>query len=79
MTTEHNDPLIIWTVYDHPTDFPDNFVARKFTTDANGPRATAEVVVADSLDAIRESMVQRGLTCLTRSPEDEPQIVETWL
>lgn len=74
-----SDPLQMWTIYDHPTDYPFLFVARKFEVDAAGPRPTTEVFVAPSIDRVRFEMVRRGLTCLTRSPEDDPKIVETWL
>jgi hypothetical protein len=74
-----DDALSMWTVYDRPRDYPEQIVARRFEVSARGPRATDEIVVADSLDAIREWMVERGLTCLTRSPDDDSKIVETWL
>ena len=69
----------MWTIYDHPRDFPDFYVARLFKVDAEGTRATVEVVLSSSLDEIRRSMCLLGLTCLNRSPEDDPLIVEVWL
>jgi hypothetical protein len=27
-----SEELFIWTVYDHPRDFPNSYVARKFST-----------------------------------------------
>jgi hypothetical protein len=72
--------LSIWTVHDHPTDFPDTFVARR--SEAGGgnpdPVATADVVTGD-LAVIRESMVMCGLYRMARAPSDEAQIVETWM
>lgn len=30
--------LSIWTVYDHPLDFPNEYVARRFTVGTSGSR-----------------------------------------
>lgn len=70
-----SEPLYIWTVYDHPSDFPDNFVARKFALD----KPTAEILVSDNIYKLRVALKCMGLVCLTRAPEDDPKIVETWL
>jgi len=74
-----SEPLILWTVYDHPSDYPHNFVARKFLVDDKGSTPTHAVIVADSIDCIRRQLVLWGLTCLTRSRDDDPNIVETWI
>lgn len=66
--------LILWTVYDKPLDFPDNFVARKFLNSS----PTQEVLTATSLDEIR-ALLPLGLTRLPRMDEDDPNIVEVWL
>ena len=71
--------LSIWVVYDHPRDFPDEFIARRHETTAHGSRVTDEVLLSSSLDAIRDELAKRGLYCLTRVPGDDPKIVETWL
>lgn len=66
--------LPIWTIYDHPLDFPAQFVARLSVMD----RPTAKVLKGDTLDALRAQM-PHGLTCIPRSPGDDPVIVECWL
>lgn len=71
--------LAMWTVYDHPLDFPDKFVARRFDVDADGPKPTDEVIVSKHLYIVRECMAVRGLVCLTRNEGDDLKIVETWL
>ena len=71
--------LRMWTVYERPKDYPDDYVARLWEVDANGPRPTASIVIAPSLEIVRDEMMQMGLVMLTRSPEDDPAIVETWL
>jgi hypothetical protein len=73
------DALPMWTVYAHPLDYPDSFVARRFLVDANGSVSTDDIMREDALDVLRARLMRLGLTCITRSPQDEPQIVETWL
>lgn len=73
-----NGKLSMWTVYDHPKDFPDGFIARRFEVDRDGPKPTMETITGE-LGAIRLAFVKAGLTRLTRNPEDEAQIVECWL
>jgi hypothetical protein len=75
----NDDVLALWTIYDHPTDFPNHYIARLFHVDKQGSRATATVVAADSLEALREPLRNIGLTRLPRDPNDDPVIVETWL
>lgn len=76
---DQNNALVMWTVYDHPTDFPNDYVARKWELDHTGVRATDEVILHRRLAAVRMQMRVRGLTCLPRLPMDEPKIVEVWL
>lgn len=72
--------LAMWTVYDHPTDYPDKFVARLFEVDRNGARVTPSILVADDIETIRDILqFELHLVKLMRSPEDDPVIVETWL
>lgn len=69
--------LPMWTIYDHPTDYPDGFIARLFLT-LPDLRITRSVVVAPTLSALR-ARLPMGLVCMTRAPDDDPRIVETWL
>jgi len=71
--------LEIWTIYDHPKDYPDRFVARRHDVDGAGPVATDHVITAPDLATLRKAMIVLGLTCLTRQEEDDPVIVETWM
>jgi hypothetical protein len=66
--------LSLWTVYKHPLDYPDKFVARRWLLD----KWTPDVIVADTLEELREKL-PRGLYNLGRDSRDEPQIVETWI
>jgi hypothetical protein len=67
--------LSMWTIYDHPSDDPDVFVARRFELD----QPTADMVITKDLASIRRTFQRAGLTCMTRLEEDDPCIVETWL
>ena len=71
--------LTMWTVYDHPEDFPDAFIAREWLVTSSGAVASGTVIKSRSLARIRHELASYGLTCLTRSPEDDPVIVETWI
>ena len=72
--------LAIWTVYRHPSDYPDKFVARRFDVDGEGARPTASIIIASDLETLRGILeLELHLTCLDRHPADEPQIVECWL
>jgi hypothetical protein len=70
--------LSIWTVYDHPKDFPHSFVARRFEINADGPRPTGDIVQGE-LSIIRKSFSDCGLICFTRNRGDDPAVVESWL
>jgi hypothetical protein len=70
--------LSMWTVYEKPTDYPDGYVARRFEV-AGGVTATVMTLKSRELEPIREKLSRAGLVRLDRTPDDEPQIVETWL
>jgi hypothetical protein len=44
-----------------------------------GVTATSETLTAPTLDELRAILITRGLVCVTRSDEDVPNIVETWM
>lgn len=71
--------LAIWTVYDRPTGYPNNYVARRFIVRNGEPCWTAEHIVCDELDLLRQHMEELGLYRLDRMPGDEPKILETWI
>jgi len=72
--------LVMWTIYDRPTDFPEDYVARRWVIDAHGACATDRILVSKhDLQWLREQMIDMHLTVLPRSDGDAPCIVETWL
>ena len=64
----------LWTVYAHPRDYPNGFVARLW----NENQHTDTHVVAPTLSEVR-ALLPPGLHRLPRSPSDDACIVETWL
>lgn len=75
-----NVGLDIWTVYDHPLDYPELFVARMWSITQAGGTATVELLCATDLELLRKLFEDgMGLTCIPRSPGDDPKIVECWL
>lgn len=70
--------LQIWTVYDHPRDYPDGFVARMHVVGRGAHGPTARALYGATLGDVRAALPP-GLTCLARSPDDDPRIVESWI
>jgi hypothetical protein len=68
----------IWTVYDRPLDHPDGHIARRHEIKKGHTGPTADAFAGD-LKVIRKTFILAGLDCITRSPEDAPHIVESWL
>jgi hypothetical protein len=54
-------------------------VARRFEIEAGITRPADEVLTSTSLDLLRDELAARGLTPITRDPDDDPKIVEVWL
>lgn len=72
--------LDMWVVYDHPTDFPDKFVARRWEI-RREEHPTDDVLTANSLEQLRLT-IQREKFCsvqLPRFENDDPVIVEAWI
>jgi hypothetical protein len=72
--------MTVWVVYDHPKDFPDNYVARpQFIMSDDSIVPCQMAFISDDLEKIRGALERTGLYCVTRMPGDDPKIVETWL
>ena len=78
MNAIESDDLPMWVVYDHPKDFPDVFVARKWLVRAGETVATTEILTAKTIDILRDAL-PRGLVRLERSDHDDQAIREVWL
>ena len=71
--------LPMWVVYDHPTDFPDQFVARQHIVGIAGNTPTDRTMGSNDIEKVRAALRNLGLVKIDRSPEDDPVIVEVWL
>lgn len=72
--------ISMWTIYDHPRDFPNNYVAREWTVTAGKTVKTGNLMLASELEMLREVLlIQMNLHCISRSEGDDPVIVETWI
>lgn len=71
--------LPLWVIYNHPTDFPDQYVARKHVASSTGVQPTDLVLTSTDLDELRTTLRNQGLIQVPRSDTDDPVIVETWL
>ncbi len=67
--------ISMWTIFDHPLEYPGYFVARYFIMD----RPTTSLILSESLDPLRDTLAAAGFVMLARSPEDDPKIVEVWI
>ena len=76
--TMSTEPLRQYTIYNSPADYPDLYVVRRWDIVPGEARATDDVTTHFTLEDARLS-VPRGLFCMTRSPGDDPCIVEVWM
>lgn len=67
--------LPTWTIYDHPKDYPDGFIARQWI----GDQPTSLTMVANDIEHLRAPLRATGLIQMVRHPSDDPCIVETWI
>ena len=70
--------LEMFVIFDHPKDWPDKFVARQFLIQEDTATPTGTFWLGDSLDEVR-SHLPPHCARLERDPNDEPQIVESWI
>jgi hypothetical protein len=72
--------LDVWTLYDSPADMPGFFVLRRFEAHADGTHTeTDDVLASVDVEDLRDVMRDRGLSRISRSENDEPHIVESWI
>ena len=75
------DPLVMWVMYESPSDYPNEFVARKWVirSGAVHPIYTYYIKRSSDIETIREELLALGLTRVPRNESDDANIVETWL
>lgn len=75
------ESLSIYTVYDHPLDYPDSYVVRRWNVVGEDVVPDLKVlIVSKDLETIREMLVvQMGLTLIPRMLIDDSKILETYI
>ena len=68
-----------YCIYDHPADYPHNFVVRQWHIyEGVKDPVPGQVRLARALPQAR-GLVPKGLVATARSRKDDPTIVETWI
>ena len=75
---DHNK-LIIYTIYDHPKDFPNHYVIKRDFIGTLVERDQNYLFMHRNLDECRKQMTALRLSCVGRSEEDDPVILESWI
>jgi len=71
-------PVKQWVICDHPRDYPDQFVLRRWDIIGSIPVPTDEIFLAKTLPEIR-AKIPRGFYRLERFEDDDPCILEVWV
>lgn len=75
-------PLEMWTLYEHPLDYPEGYVARLWcvTTDG-GAQASETAFYGETRGDVDEFFAERypELFFVPRAENDEPQILGVWM
>jgi hypothetical protein len=75
----HADPVTVWTIYCHPSDYPGCWVLRAHEVfPGKRMRPNSFCFVAATLGELR-SKVPPGTCCVGRATEDDPRIYECWI
>lgn len=74
---KYAEHLPMWVITDHPTDYPDDYVARLHMS-LPVPCATSVMLRRPTIEALRDALPY-GLVKLERQVLDDPKIVEVWL
>ncbi len=70
--------LMLWVIYQHPKDYPDGYVVRRWKIGDGRVIPDPAFSRADSLGDAR-MRVPDGLVRLPPQPGDDPVIAETWI
>lgn len=73
------DVLDMWTVYENPSDYPGEYVARRFVVAMGRYGPTTDVVRGDTLEQLQDKLNGLGRTWMPRHHDDEAQVLGVWL
>lgn len=68
-----------WAVYDHPTDYPEFYVARRWLLRSGKVLRTDMILKEEDVEVLRYKLLEQGLTKFPRHEQDDPKIMEIWL
>ncbi len=68
-------PFITWVIYDHPSDYPAYYVARKWVNE----ELTKELMYNTNLEVIRCDLASLGLVHCSPLEDEDPVIKEIWI
>ena len=72
--------LSLFTIYDHPSDYPAHFVVREYQVARDGCVSPVEPPqLYPTLQAARQVQFDAWRMCLRRQAGDDPVIIESWL
>jgi len=70
--------LEMWCIYDHPADYPNHYVLRRWLVGGGKLVPDEKCQLARTIGEARK-LVPTGLYCLGRLPGDDRCIAETWV
>ena len=71
--------MLVYTIYDNPTDYPGRVVLRRFTVTKDGTAADPDPIYVGNSVAEARAAVPAGHVRIDRSPADPTCVVETHL
>lgn len=75
-----SDKLYIYTLFDHPADYPNEYVIRRFLIEAGKSTPEKELFFrSENLKACRVKMIEMGLYRMQADIQDDPVILETYI
>lgn len=77
-----NDTFLNVVIYDHPIDYPADYVVRVWRIESGNPNPIPEAAytfptLLDAREFIRQTWPEA--VCITRAMQDDPVIVECWI
>lgn len=70
--------LGMWTIYDHPADYPTGYVLRRWEL-ADGHPVPGVAMMCATLELARSLIPPHADYRLQRDPLDDPAVLETWI
>ena len=74
----HEGSFALFTIYEHPLDYPRHYVVRRWFVEAGKEVADIVPRIADTLEEVRVFVPDGRVRTLPRSTDD-PTVVEVWL